>query len=477
MSRGMLRLVPAFALVVTVACGGGEKAAVPDATGPPPSIMLVVLDTVRADAVSAYGRVRGITPAVDRLAATGLRYERAYANASWTLPSHASLFTGLLPSTHGVGWADTHAAEDLDMLAERLAAAGYETVGISENPWVSKHFNMAQGFQRFTLTSSRARTIAAVDAWIDARTGTRPFFLFVNITRAHAPYRSRRPDLLPPGVELAAARRISQRVADYLCRWTPDARSAQALWGLYLGGVARADQELTVLLSRLRAKDLARRLVIVVTADHGEYFGEHGLAQHVVGLHEPVLRVPLVVNGLPGAPVGVIKEPVQLVDLTASILSWARVSSPPSLAGVPLPERPQGAETPRPIIAEWQDPADGAQDDEGPIRRWAARARARCAPEDRVFGPMRALIRGTTSLLWYDRYPPSLFDLATDPGQRRDLAAARPDEVRTLTAELRRHVRVAEKAAIPSTPARPLGDEVWKRLRALGYVEEQQPHD
>ena len=111
--------------------------------GPPPthrpSILLFVLDTTRVDAVSAYGRVVGTTPTVDSLAADGLRYDRAYAQAPWTLPSHATPFTGLLPSQHGVGWGRTRAPDAWVTLAERLRDAGYETVGVSENAWTDRH--------------------------------------------------------------------------------------------------------------------------------------------------------------------------------------------------------------------------------------------------------------------------------------------------------------------------------------------------
>src|SRR5262249_59576848 len=114
-----------------------------------PSFLLFVLDTTRADAVSAYGRVAGTTPTVDALAASGLRYEHAYAQAPWTLPSHATLFTGLLPSQHGAGWRRTRAPDSWVTLAQRLRDAGYETVGISENAWLHPWYYITRGVERF----------------------------------------------------------------------------------------------------------------------------------------------------------------------------------------------------------------------------------------------------------------------------------------------------------------------------------------
>ncbi|GAG48102.1 unnamed protein product, partial [marine sediment metagenome] len=121
-----------------------------EAPDPRPSIALVVVDTLRADAVSAYGEVEGTTPHLDRLAAEGLLYQRAFATAPWTITAHASLFTGLEPDRHGVGIHGVMVApETLVMLAERLRDAGYQTAGFSENTYITEDFGMAQGFETF----------------------------------------------------------------------------------------------------------------------------------------------------------------------------------------------------------------------------------------------------------------------------------------------------------------------------------------
>ena len=185
-SRPALRV--ALAVAITIGCRGaqGEPAR--------PSIVIAVLDTTRADAVSAYGDVTGTTPTVDRLAAEGIRYTRAYAHGSWTLPSHASLFTGLPPPAHGVSWRRLWADDGLVMLAERLRDDGYETVAVSENPWITPHFNMTQGFDRISYTKDAAR---GVREWIEQR-GDGPYFLFVNIFDAHHPYEVRERNRFVP---------------------------------------------------------------------------------------------------------------------------------------------------------------------------------------------------------------------------------------------------------------------------------------
>jgi arylsulfatase A-like enzyme len=171
----------------------GLIAAMLGCAGPPPaarhpSIFLFVFDTTRADAVSAYGHVADTTPTADGLAAGGLLYTHAYAQAPWTLPSHATLFTGLTPAQHGVGWRHTRAPDSWVTLAELLAGGGYETVGVSENLWVSEQFNMTQGFEHFTafdFQTLRTPEIPKVVAeWARTRDRGRPFFLFVNVIDA-----------------------------------------------------------------------------------------------------------------------------------------------------------------------------------------------------------------------------------------------------------------------------------------------------
>jgi arylsulfatase A-like enzyme len=451
-----------------------------------------VLDTTRADAISAYGAVAGTTPAVDALAAGGLRYTRAYAQAPWTLPSHATLFTGLLPSQHGVGWRHTWAPDALVTLAERLHEAGYETVGVSENVWVSAAFNMAQGFERFALTDEAARLVRAAKAvpdqlrdgrrdvrttiadWARTRRPGRPFFLFVNVTDAHAPYALRATNpFLPPGVDAREARAVRQDPALYFCATDGHAHELAILRGLYLGGVAAADAKVRDVLATLRAAGLDRRLVTIVTADHGEHFGEQRLVSHQFSVREALLHVPLIVHGLPDTQPAVIETPVQLADVTPTILGWARLAVPEGLAGRPLPTRYEALADPRPLVSEFVDIGDQGAAEEAPLagllRRMTDALRHACGPEDRVFGDMRALVEDGFKLIWYAKYPPQLYDLGTDPGEHEDLAARDPSRVTAMLAELERSTGRPPSAADGEPPGAPAG-EVLERLRALGYV-------
>jgi arylsulfatase A-like enzyme len=473
-SPGLGALATSCEAVVIFAVGCGQ------APGRPPSVVLVVLDTTRADAVSVYGAVRGTTPAFDAIAARGVRYTAAYANANWTLPSHATMFTGLLPDAHHMVGPKARLPDTVPTLARLLHDAGYETLGVSENPWINDVNNLAAGFDRFSLVGGRglidvmpraatrpqrpatpdAEVVEAVAAWRKTRAAERPYFLFVNLMDAHAPYEVRADNrFLPAGVDAAAARAVSQEVRDYLCHTDGRTHDLAVLHGLYLGDVAAADRKLAAL--RAELAEMPEESVLIVTSDHGELFGEHGLVGHAVGVWEPLLRVPLAVAGLPGVAPAVIDEPVQLADLLPSILGWARLAAPAGLSGRPLPLEPRQGGADRARIAEYADVPEGALSRE---------LRAACGPGDRVFGDMRAIVKDALKLIWYADYPAALYDLRADAAEERDLAAERPDVVaslgRTLTEAVARETPPATDAA--SLHADP---ELRDRLRALGYVD------
>ncbi len=482
--RGKGCLLPTVLTAARLAaCGPAPRA-------DPPSVLLFVFDTTRVDAVSAYGRVAGTTPTADALAAAGLRYTRAHAQAPWTLPSHVTLFTGLLPSQHGVGWRRTRAPDDLVTLAERLRDAGYETVGVAENGWLHEAFNMTQGFERFTgvdlqmdehgerLPDVLPDVRAAVATWVRERDPRRPFFLFVNVIDPHYPYlvRSTNP-FLPPGVDSTAAAVVPQDPGQYLCSRTRRERELEILRGLYLGGVAEADAKLRDVLGLLRDAGLSRDLVTVVTADHGELFGEHHLVSHQFSVSEALLHVPLIVHGLRGVTPAVIGDPVQLADIMPTVLRWAGAVVPDGLAGRELPTVPPPSAVVRAQIAEYVSPDGEAGPDELPFvtsaRKKADYYRRSCTRDDRVFGDMRTIIRYPHKLIWYANYPMELYDLDTYPLEERDLATTKPALVAILAEELLRSV--SQPSGIAGDASRPAAEvlpppAVVDGLRALGYL-------
>lgn len=462
----------ALATVLTTAAAlgalGGLGAcsdAGPRARGP--SILLFVFDTVRADALARPD----VAPEAKRLAREGVRYVQARANAPWTLPSHVSLFSGLRPSRHGVHWRRPRLPDDLQLLAQRLRRAGYQTWAYSENPWISPGFGFARGFDHFDSGDAQSGPAGALSRWWPERDPSRPLFAFVNVMDAHWPYTARDHNrFLPEGVTDADAGAQAQWPPDLICTSGSDVDRARALLhGLYLGDVAAADAKLASLGHLLEGEpDLIR----IVTADHGELFGEDQLSNHQFSVHEALLRVPLVVHGLEGAPPGVVSEAVTGIDLLPSILAWAGLDVPAGLPGrvLPLPDDPP--RDPRALVAEYRDPAAGPQGGAGAhlaalTRAQAESFRSHCRPEHAVWGDQAALIRGRHKLVWRAGAPSRLFDIATDPAQRHDRAPADPQRVAALEAELARLWRddPEDASGLP-----PLDPATQRRLEALGYL-------
>lgn len=470
-----------LALVTSLACGGEPT---PEDTRP--AVLVVVIDTLRADAVSAHGEVAGTTPALDGLAAEGLRYAHAYAPAPWTIPSHASIFTGRRPDRHGVGVAGrVTAPEGLDTLAGRLAAAGYETVGFSENPLVSEPFGLVQGFERFTSQTVEGRvghlldpranppfgTTDRVHRWSRTRERDRPFLVFVNLFDPHEPYRVRPENpFLPPGATADVAARMDLST-HRICRDLPPPDELAILRGLYLGGVSAADAKLGEIVAHVRRAAGRRPLIVVVTSDHGEHLGEHRLLDHQFSVRNPLLHVPLVVQGLPETTPAVVEAPVGLEDLTPSILAWTGVSPPPALDGRLLPVGATSHPPARSLFAVYTDERGAAAPDWPDAVRIPAPTgprdpRSACGPEDRVFGTLLAHTRFPYRLIRFAEGPSELYDLRWDPLERSDLASQQPERVAELERTLEAAVHLGDRRAPGDIPP-----GARERLEALGYAE------
>ena len=452
-----------------------------DVERPRPSFFLVVTDTVRYDAVSANGLIAESTPVIDGLAASGLRYANAYAAASWTLPSHASLFTGLLPSAHGIGWPRTDAPDELVMLAETLRDAGYDTVAVSENPWVTDTFNLVQGFVRFKqVRRGGSDLVEFVRDWVRDRSTSQPFFLFVNVLDAHAPYRVEPENPhVPCCLGTDALNGLSTNVLPAFCRTQGRETDLLVQHGLYLNGVTRADAKVGEVLAALAAARATDGLVTIVTSDHGEHFGEHGFVDHVIGVHEELIHVPLIVHGLRGISAGVVDQVVSLLDVVPSVLAWAGLPPSRTAIGRPLPERADDHRPPRVVVSEWHDPGTSTRVDPQVFaangRRLVRNAQQQCGPPARVHGLMRAAIAFPEKLVWYERFPPALYDLAGDRAESHDLAAELTRRVRLLTNALPPVGTAPAPAPAGRTTSDTLRPDVEEQLRALGYIAPETP--
>lgn len=317
-------------------------------SSPRPDLVVVVVDTLRADRLGSYGDAQASTPFLDRLAKSGLRFERAYAPASWTLPSVASLFTSRYPSQHRVASYDSRLSDSEQTLAEQLWLAGYRTGGFTANWRMNWDNAFHQGFDLWNSLfpefepevkiSGGALTDAAM-TWldtVDAEPSRPPVFLYLQYMEPHAPL------LPPPGLrerfapglsDAEVARLNAKSVAETPA---PDKGllpvEASALERLYRAAVADADRQLERLFQELARRGHLENALVVVTADHGEEFLEHGAVGHGTDLYEESVRVPLILNG-PMVTPRVVAEPVSLIDLAPTLLEVGRAQPEPRFEG------------------------------------------------------------------------------------------------------------------------------------------------
>ncbi len=395
------------------------------AAPPPPDLLLITLDTTRADHLSFLGDAGPPTPRIDGIAAGGAAFAAAFAPAPLTLPSHATMMTGLLPTEHGVrdngGFA---LGEASPTLAALLADRGWRTgafVGaavLDHATGLDRGFSVyddavgesgADGPFQYGRRRGDAVVAAALD-WLDGA-GPEPVFLWVHLFDAHAPYAAPEPErgrfADPYDAEVAFLDRV---VGDLLDGWA-----------------ARRDPE---------------RTVVAVAADHGESLGEHGEATHGILVYDATLRVPLAVRA-PGAPPGLrVEAPVSLRDLAPTLLDLLGVPAPEGMSGRSLAPLVRGGATaePEPIYFECLA---------GELHHgWA---------------PLRGVRDGRWKLI--EGAATELYDVAADPAEIRDLAARRPAEVAGLQRILDERFPDA-----PHAPGRALDAATRARLEALGYL-------
>ncbi len=447
--------------VVVSGCGGIAR----------PNVVLIVIDTARADRFSFDGYARQTSPAIAGLAAEGAVYERAYTPAPWTAPAHASLFTGLFPSTHGTDSGHLWLDDEWVTLAESLRDAGYRTVGYTGNPWVGTTYNFQQGFETYEEIWRSVPKGAAdagsglinlrIDRWLAWRDGNaearrRPFFLFVNYLEPHLPYNPPEPErgrFLSPPIDAQAVDRLSRlkhpEEMTYILGVTslgPD--DLRILSDLYDGEIAYADRRVGEVVALLRRHRLLDRTVVAITSDHGEEIGEHHFLDHKMNVYEPLLRIPMVLRYPPAVKGGQrIRSPVMLQDLHPTLLGLAGVRPPEGPAGAAAREsRPlpgvrglsgppprdagssgagpgEGVASPEPLIAEFARPVPFLE-----VMREAAPGRD-LSSWDRALVAFR---QGDEKLHWSSDGRHRLFDLARDPGEEHDLAGSEPDRVQEL---------------------------------------------
>jgi arylsulfatase A-like enzyme len=448
-------------------CGDGAREDVPVR---PRNVLLISIDTVRPDRLSCYGYGRPTSPAIDALAARGVRFADASSAAPWTLPSHATMFTGLYPSHHGVK-AYTHKlpAESVT-LAEILRSEGFETFAVVST-WniADRRFEIFQGFDsddvryipeivasgqgKVAIVNNGTTVAKEAKAFLDGRDRSVPFFLFAHFYDAHSDYtpteksrarfvRSYDGSVTGTTQELLALRDKPRQLGPNDLRYLTD---------LYDAEIHDLDDVLAGFLAFLEEEGLDRDTLIVLTSDHGEEFGEHGGLLHARTQYDELLRVPLIMVG-PGIPSGaVVAEPVSLVDLLPTILGRLGIRPRSRLDGVDLAPAWSGGRLPDRVLfgeADQDNFVDGKKVID--IKRMARNGREK---------------------LHLDRHTErvQLFDLSKDPHEQTDLATAAAGRVAVLRGELSRFL----DGVVPGqTSGTDLSPEDVELLRKLGYAAE-----
>lgn len=416
--------------------GGGPSWSAGAARGM--NVLLVTLDTTRADRLGCYGYDAADTPTVDSLAERGVLFEDAVTSVPLTLPSHATILTGLSPRDHGVRENGKYRlSDDNTTLAEVLGSHGYDTAAFVGCFVLDERFGLDQGFDTYDFQvtpegnrpgmpdynerSATAVTDAAIH-WLEER-GSRgpdePFFIWVHYFDPHLPYRS----------PLEQTPRFAGRPYD--------------------AEIAYADRELGRLLGRLETMGLRENTLIVAVGDHGEAFGEHGEPTHGMLLYEGTLRVPFIVScdALFDRPHRVSDRVVGLVDVRPTVEGLVGISSPDPCDGASLVEAPP--ESARAIYIETLTPLS--------LAGWSPLYGLRAHRSKYVLAPER-----------------EYYDLQADPTESVNLYPTGGPDVERLESEL-----TAVMEASGERPASPhsLSDEEIERLRSLGYVEARAPED
>jgi arylsulfatase A-like enzyme len=342
--------------------------AIPRPTGPPPNVVLYVVDTVRADHLGCYGSARPATPRIDAFSRDAVLFGDAVAQSSWTLSATASILTGMTPRHHGAVGETFAIRPEVPTLAELLHAGGYTSAAFSTNYFVSADFGQARGFDRFRLYPERpgkrkgvylpsSALFRRVRRWLAARP-PEPFFLYVHATDPHWPYRPPRRYLRPfraGTVDDPAIRRATDAAFPFFFgnvrwgerRWALPDDELAVLRDLYDAELRQSDDYFGRLLDLLAAAGRLENTVVVLTSDHGEEFQDHGGLAHGQTLYDEVLHVPLVVRLPHGAAGGTrVARTVQQVDIAPTVLALANLPVPGRLDGRSLldPERPLGNE-------------------------------------------------------------------------------------------------------------------------------------
>ena len=444
-----------------------------------PNVVLVVLDTLRADVLSVYGYPKPTSPALDALAREGALFRQAMTTDFWTLPAHASLLTGEYPQVHQATAETNRLPGRVTTLAEYLRRAGYRTRAYVSNAWIGEDRGFGQGFESYieTWKSSPGAAndyrfdlagVEGAEEWIGEMAGRgEKFFLFLNLNSAHMPYS---PDVLslvdlspePRPIDRTRVLRKVKGMWAYLGgSYTLSETDFEILEDLYTAEVSMVDGLVARLVDALKRLGIFDETLFIVTSDHGENLGEHGMVDHLLSMYETTIRIPLIIRHPPSFEAGSRRdELVSLIDILPTVLDLSGLAERyPEIAARSLARADRSPH--EFVIAENDRPMNGIE------------LMAKNYPDfdtSSIDHRMKMLRTDRHKLIWYDDGRIQVYDLESDPMELEDLSTSRPELASRLLGMLEEW-RSAQEAHAPVPPLDITDPKLREQLKALGYIE------
>lgn len=455
-----------------------------------PNILLIVIDATRAKNLSLYGYSRPTTPNLERFAERCVVYDTAISPAGWSLPAHASMFTGLYPSKHGAHDQHKFLSPEHITMAEWLHARGYDTLAFCDNAYVGPSTGLDRGFDRFNKdfnntpdylreinrklniglasllgqrdSGARHANKQVQSALRHLQPSEKPFFMFIHYSEPHAPYRLPRKFrcFMPDGISFRSAQQVNQDPWKYLI--DPDSMDEEdfkALTAIYDAEIAYADERIAQVLGWFEERNILDETMVIITADHGENIGDHKMMAHKYCLYDTLLHVPLLIQ----FPTGSVKpdrftHQVQTLDIFPTIMSMLGEASSEtyrSLQGYDITSSERHEFT----IAEQSLP-----DLTTFYKRYPG------VDVSRYDRSLKMIRTDRYKYIWASDGNHELFDLQVDPDEEQNIIKDQQKIAKDLDRQLTSWQDSFEAAA-PSEPAPEFDEEIKARLRALGYLE------
>ncbi len=470
---------------------GERTAAMPDA----PNVLFLLVDTLRADHLGSYGYEKIKTPRLDALAASGMKFNSAWAQATWTRPSVASVMTSLYPASHRTNFLEVRVPEQLDTLAEVMQSAGYRTCGLSANRNVSEIFGFAQGFDDFWAYSSselnsilrftsweRGRVVlskylgigrakkgkdssnaAALNVraleWFDNKKDQMPWFMYIQYIDPHGPYAPPADFLAEKGIDILPKEILKQvggvnkeAPFPFGAQELVDPKLLERIVRLYDAEIEYTDREVGRLLDELKARGQLENTMIVLTSDHGEEFYEHKQFGHGQSTFSELSHIPLFISG-PNIKPGVSSAPVELVDLYPTMATWAGAATPQNIQGKDLSV----------LLAGGQE-----------------KNRNSLVQNIKV-GELHSLIIKNHKLVQVRHSDGQetwmLFDITTDPLEQNNIANLNPEMVAEMRSIFDVRRKTSEAFKVSQSTEVTFDDATSKDLEDLGYLDSDEEEE